>query len=96
MTKGMAVAIPLAVFGVVCTIGSGDVWFAVIGIGAGIVMVAFKKIVRTVLWAGLATYATFAFPPYGWILALALIIICASLPWTRGVTPMADFGKSKS
>lgn len=81
--------------GIVLAFASGDLWFVVIGVGAGLAIGLFKRLLRTFLWIALGAYAAFIMPPNGWFFVLLGCIVCMSLPWTRGITPVADFSKSK-
>lgn len=85
----------LAFCGAVLWAATGDYWFAIIGLALFIIAASFKRFVRTILWIALGAYAAFIMPPNGWFFVLLGCIVCMSLPWTRGITPVADFSKSK-
>ena len=55
---------------------------------AGIALRAFP---RTLLWIALGAYGALIMAPNGWFIVLVGCIVCMSLPWTRGITPVADF-----
>ena len=74
---------------------TGDIWFFVIGAGLFIVAATFKKFFRTILWLALAVYASYEIPS-GWVVVIALFLLCVSFPILRVFTPVADFSKKKS
>lgn len=88
-------ALLCGIVGIVLAFASGDPWFVVIGVGAGLAIVLFKRLLRTLLWVALGAYGAFIMPPNGWFFVLLGCIVCMSLPWTRGITPVADFSKPK-
>lgn len=95
MNIRQTIAVVVAGVGIVLAAASGDMSFVAIGVVVGAVILLFKRFVRTMLWIAVGAYAAFIMPPNGWFFVLLGCIVCMSLPWTRGITPVADFGKSK-
>lgn len=88
-------AIVCAGVGIVLAAASGDMSFAAIGGGVGLVIVLFKRLLRTMLWIAVGAYAAFIMPPNGWFFVLLACIVCMSFPKLRAVTPVADFAAKK-
>lgn len=85
----------LAIMGVTLAFATGDVWFGVIGVGGCAVIVLFRRLARTFTWIGIGAYGSLIMPPHGWFIVLLGCIVCMSLPWTKGITPIADFTRGK-
>ena len=95
MRTATTVAVFLAFLGILLAFASGVVWVGVIGVGAGMVIVLFRRLARTFAWAGIAAYASLIMPPHGWFIVLIGCIVCMAFPLLHGITPIADFTRGK-